>query len=548
MSTDTQRIGLPRFGPLALLLALLPLGIASGAASPALLPIPVVSLERFEPGVRNAMLDAIKSVDDDREASVEKRAESFGRLAMLFHAHDLLDAAEPCYINAATLAPRQYQWPYLLGYLYKVEGQPEKAEAQLKSALRINPGYLPALLHLGQTLSELQKQQEAEAAFESVLATDPENAAALAGIGNLAFGRENYDRAIELFDRALAQDPEATRLNHLLGMSHRKLGNVDKARQYLAQRGNRNPAIADPVLAQMQSLLSNSQDHIKKGLEAYGARRYEEASNEYRLALESAPSDTDTRLALAWVLELKGNDEAALSEIEKVLAIEPRSAKAHYLKGALLAKSDLNREALTHLQQAVTIQPDAATPRLLLATTLMRSGAWTDAAQHYEKLVARQSDDAILLYRLGMARLAAGRCEQAIEPLENALRIRSGSLSVMQALLRAYSVCPDNAAGHADTALVQAQRIFDQIKRWDSAETLAMALAANSRFSEAAQLQQTVIDVARRAGQPVSTMESLSRNLKRYYDKKPADQAWPLASDVFRPPALSAEDRLELDG
>ena len=140
MTIKTNPAGLFGFGLLAFLLALAPFQIASGVQSPALLPVPEINLENFEPGVRKAMIDGLETVERNRSASADKQAQSYGRLAMLFHAHDLLEAAEPCYVNAGMLAPTQYQWPYLLAFLNQVEGRLAKAEAQYKTALKLNPG------------------------------------------------------------------------------------------------------------------------------------------------------------------------------------------------------------------------------------------------------------------------------------------------------------------------------------------------------------------------------------------------------------------------
>lgn len=536
---------------LAILMLAVSVGNSIGAEAAnreSLYPLPELRLDRFEPGVREAFEDAFVRVRQRHSAPDGKLADSYGELGMLFQAHDLADLAEPCYLNAQLLAPGQYQWPYLLGYIYQLDNRLNEAATKYRQALQLKPDFLPAMLHLGQTLNASRQDREAQQIFNTALESNPENAVALAGLGSIAFRRGEHEKAIGFLNKALAVDPQATRLNYMLAMAYRKLGDIDKARAYMGKRGNRNPAISDPVLASVQARLKSSQDFIQKGLDAYNAGKFGEAARYYRQAVDSAPTDLATRLALAWVLELNGNDQDALAEVELVLEADPRSAKAHYLKGALLAKSDTNRAALTHLRQAVTLEPDAETPRLVLATTLMRSGNYQEAETHYAKLADQQDNDAILLYRLGMARLASGMCGQAQVPLENALRIRANSLTVIQALLRAYSICPDDSKNHRETALVQAQRILDQIQRWESAETLAMALAANARYGDAAQLQQRVIDEARKGGESALTLEGLDRNLKRYLMKQPADQAWPGGAEVFRPLALTAQDRLQLDG
>lgn len=520
---------------------------ATAADSPELEPIPAFDLGRFEPGIQNDFSAALAEVRQNQNADPERLAISYARLGMLLHAYDLTDLAEPCYQNAARLAGQHYQWPYLLAYLYQTDGRLDEAAAFYRETLALKPDFLPALLHLGQTLGSLQQDEEAGRFFQDALALEKSNAVALEGLGNIAYRQGRYAEAIELFERALLSDPAANRLNYLLGMAHRRAGNLEIARDYLKKRGTRNPAIADPALAAMQALRNTSQQHIKAGLSAYEAGDFAAAAKAYRAAVESAPADLDTRLALAWALELTGDYPGAHTELDIVLQARPNSGKAHYLKGALLAGQGQIDKGIAHLSRAEALDPEALPPRLILAATLMHAGDYQQALEHYAWLAERQSDDVILQYRLGLAALAAGQCSVAAAPLETALRLRPGSPTVAQALLRAYSICPADDADR-ETALIQAQALFDQTRRWDTGATLAMALAANGRFEEAAQLQQVVIDEARRQGQSLQVLSALLARLERFRQNQPALSAWPPGADVYKPPIPSAAERQRLTG
>ena len=43
-------------------------------------------------------------------------------MGTLLAAAEQLEAAEPCYLNAQTLAPDDARWPYYLGQLYRIKG------------------------------------------------------------------------------------------------------------------------------------------------------------------------------------------------------------------------------------------------------------------------------------------------------------------------------------------------------------------------------------------------------------------------------------------
>ncbi len=523
-------------------------GNAAVADTPDLLPVPFPDLGVFEKGVRESLAKAQAAVSAQTAADDPlQRAIEYGRLGMLYQAYDMPEQAEPCYLNALQLDPQHYQWPYLLAYQYQLNGRLDKAAEFYRRTLAIEPDNLPALLHLGQALNKLDLSDQAEQVFNKALALSPGQGAALEGLSEIAYRRQDYATTIRLLEQALAREPGADRLNYQLGMAYRRQGDLDKARLHLEQRGKGSPSIPDPVVAALNALLQTSQVFIKDGLAAYEAGDYVQAASDYARALDSDPADRQTRLALAWALELSGDDAGASRELEIVLAQSPGEPKAHYLKGALLAEANALEPAAEHLRIAVDAEPEAVSPRLILATVLMNLGAYPEAAEHYAVLATRQTDDEVLLYRLGMARLAAGGCADAIAPLEEALRRRAGSLTLMQSLLRAYALCPDAEGADADTALVQSQRLFNGSRRWDTAETLAMALAANRRYAEAQALQDEVIRQARLTQQTELVIDGLLHNLRRYSEQRLADQAWPPGDAVFKPPMITREERRRLD-
>ena len=61
----------------------------------------------------------------------------------------------------------------------RVSGKLDEAAAELRSALAINPNYLPAHENLGIVLQGQGNKDDAIAEFRKILAIDPSNAAAL---------------------------------------------------------------------------------------------------------------------------------------------------------------------------------------------------------------------------------------------------------------------------------------------------------------------------------------------------------------------------------
>ena len=64
-------------------------------------------------------------------------------------AADLDDAAEPCLLNAQTLAPTDIRWPYYLGHLNRDRGELATARTFFERSLELRPDDVASLVWLG---------------------------------------------------------------------------------------------------------------------------------------------------------------------------------------------------------------------------------------------------------------------------------------------------------------------------------------------------------------------------------------------------------------
>jgi len=87
--------------------------------------------------------------------------------------------------------------------------QDGEAEREYRCALALNPGYVPALLNLGNLHEDLGSREAALAEYEKILAQDPHHAQALARIANLQAVTGSDDRLIQRLREALER-PDAT--------------------------------------------------------------------------------------------------------------------------------------------------------------------------------------------------------------------------------------------------------------------------------------------------------------------------------------------------
>ena len=200
--------------------------------------------------------------------------------------------------------------------------------ALFESAVRVEPGNVLALRHLGDALGRAGRLDEARARYEEALALHPRFVEARSDLALLLL-RQGRDADAETeLRRALALDPA-------FADAHASLGAL------LAQGG-----------------------------------RFDEALVHLRAALEAQPRRPDVQRNLGLVLARLGRAEEAEAALRRAAALEPGSADAHALLGYALAARGARAEAAAALETALRLDPAHAEARAHLAR--LRAGGSGD--------------------------------------------------------------------------------------------------------------------------------------------------------------------------
>ena len=500
---------------------------------------PAPALDEFEPGVRQGLsagLEAFRETASSEDPAAVGLA--WGELGMVYQAHHLQSLARQCYLQALEYQPDVFRWHYLLAYLYQETGQLEDALQRYNAALALDADYLPARLRHGQVQLDRRQPDQARADFEAVLAARPDQPAALAGLGEIALEERVYPAAIGFFERALAADPAADRLRYPLAMAYRQSGDLERARRNLELKGATDPAIGDPILAEMAAKSRSAQFYLERGYAASRAGRDDEAVAEFRRAVEFNPDDPSARVSLGQGLLQTGQADAALEQFERALETDPGYGPARYRRGTLREERGDDQGAIDDYSAALAADPNYLLASLRLGHALMREGRYQDALSAYTMVTPPPDQLAIFAYRAGLAALAAGDCERALGDLERAMQAQPGSGEVMQALARAYSSCPEVDAEHLRIAAEYASTIYRARPNYDHAEALAMAAAANGRWQQAVEIQTRLVAAAGADDGPMAGHAAAL--LRAYQQRQRASIAWAPGHPVFRPAAAGA--------
>jgi tetratricopeptide (TPR) repeat protein len=113
-------------------------------------------------------------------------------------------------------------------------GRLDEAEKSARKALELSPDDTQALIQLSSILDRAGKREASEKTLRELLKREPDNATALNNLGYFMVERGGgYEEALKLIEHAVAIDPTQGSFLDSLGWTHFKLGNIEKARQYL---------------------------------------------------------------------------------------------------------------------------------------------------------------------------------------------------------------------------------------------------------------------------------------------------------------------------
>lgn len=526
-----------------LLLAALSIGLATAAGAQTsdrgpLAQVPAPDLNQVEERVRRELKTAateFSKMAASSNISDRELGSAYGELGGVYHAHHMDDAAEACYRNAEQLAPGEFRWPYLLGYLYQGQGRLENAAEAYHRAQQVNPDYQPLRLHLSDAYTALNQRDQARPLLQHALATAETQGAAAYRLGKIALLNGDYGEAVRWLQQALVTAPQATRAHYQLAMAYRGLGNIVAARNHLKQRGDIEPPFPDPVVQTLEQLVAGARTHLYRAMQAVWARQFEMAAREFHQVVTLEPANVSARVGLARALYLIGRPAEARASLEAALTQAPEDAQAHYFLGRLRQERDSDAAAKIHYEATLTADPHHGGAHFFLANALMRANQFERAAIHYRKAVELLPEDLPARQLEAIALIATTR-QHAIarERLETALARYPDDVILQQAFARLLATSPTAALRDGGRALTLAKSLFERINSIEHAETVAMAYAELERYQEAIAFQQAAIDAAVQWG-GAELLPRLQKNLRHYQARKPCRVPWRHDDPLFHP-------------
>jgi len=497
------------------------------------------------------------------------RAGAYGALGMALHAGEYYAAAEPAYLNAGDLAPRDRRWPYYLGHLYQAVGDTDASLAAFERALELKPDDVPTLVWLGRTHLNRGEAERALPYFERAHETAPQTVAVLAGLGQVALSRRDFSTAVTRFEEALAIDPQASSIHSPLAQAYQQLGEDDRARSHLALWRNTELLVPDPLGQELELALESGLSYELRGVRALEQERYAMAAELFERGVTLTTPDTSIgrslRHKLGTALYMSGDVPGAVRWFEEALSAAPGTdeqdeavAKAQYSLGVLMASAGRGEDAIRYLSAAVRSSASYREAYQALGDALRRLGEVERSLAAYQHAldVDPLSGDARFGY--GMALVELDRHQEARDWFEEAIgrlpdrpdlpaEERSRRQQFPHALARLLAAAPVAQVRDGRRALAITNTLLQTTGRTSIlGETMAMAYAEVGDFGQAVAIQRSVTEAARRAGL-TQDVERLSRNLRLYEQGRPCREPWAADDPVHSPgPAIDPQLRRQL--
>lgn len=292
-----------------------------------------------------------------------------------------------------------------LGLIAYQRQETHDAVDYIRQSLALQPDYHEAWLNLAIILGEMRRSHEAITACRECLALQPGNAEVHTVLGNLLTVVENESEAITAYIKALELKPNQPAVLARLGNLMLKSGQTEAAAARCRRALELDPdfeearilerrisATSRPVasIAAEIEAESKNDDELAKRLDELAAflrqdRRYDDAIELCRRAVEVKPDNADYLFNLALALEGRGYLEEALASYQAGLAIEPDRAEAYTGVGGLLRSLKMEAGAVQALEHAIKLDPTSAQAHYNLAITLKMLERYEEADAAFQK-------------------------------------------------------------------------------------------------------------------------------------------------------------------
>ena len=337
--------------------------------------------------------------------------EELARIAAQRGDMNLLSDVADKTIAAAPRFPGGYVWRSLVEVS---RNSPDKAEADLKTAMSVAPQSPQAYLELGKIRFTQKRFPEGVALLEQALQHDPNSVEAVRLLVSYDLYQKQPAKALARLNAQIDKSPKNSGLYDLLAQLQIQNKNLDQAAATAQKAIQLNPNDGEAVVlfAQIQ---------VQRGQVANAIGAWEQWSKAH-------PNDAGPYAILGSLEEARGDIGKAETYYKKSLQIQPEQAlAANNLAYRMLENGENADVALTLAQTARRAMPNSPKTADTLAWAYYHKGTYAFARDLLEDAVKADPDSAAMQYHLGMVYSKLSDKSSAVVHLKKAVSLAPDS-------------------------------------------------------------------------------------------------------------------------
>jgi tetratricopeptide (TPR) repeat protein len=373
--------------------------------------------------VSGVIRDQIQKAYDYARAHPNE-AQASGALGMILQTYGLAQEAKMYYQYAAELQPTEFRWTYYLGVLEADQGHCDQARSHLQLALRIDPDYVPAALHLANCLFASAEWEASQKLYSQVLKQDADNPDAHYGLGRIQSNQRDYKAAVESFRKALASFPNYGAAHYALALAYGGLGETEKTEEQLhlfEQHKTDAPPADDPLMSDVRALNRSAIFQVQMGIDLERQGKLEQSAAAHEKALAIDGNLAQAHINLIRLYGEMGQFDKAEQHYLAAIQLDPGSAEAFYNHGVLLLSTGKYERAEDAFRKAIDINPYYADAHNNLGYLLERRSFFSEAAAEYQKAIDNKPSDRQAHFNLGRILVNQKRYQEGISELEKTI-------------------------------------------------------------------------------------------------------------------------------
>jgi len=314
-------------------------------------------------------------------------------------------------------------------------------------------------------------------------------------LGEIAVNRGNWDEAISHLSEVIykiknktqfiigEKSKELSRIYQLLAQAYFEQEKFDKALESLNEALQITPNQVE-VLNNIATIKLKSEEP-------------EKAIEYWKNSLQIDPNQLELYNHLAQCYYKQGQPDQAKKYLRDALKIEPNSPGAHSNLANVLLKQGEFEEAISLFEKAIELDPDIPQARENLQEARKQKKI-SETISSLQESLRNDPNQPELHNKLGMLFYSRGDLQKTIYHWDMALQLKGDQVDLLNNLAYIIATQTDEFLKNPQKAIQMARRACEltEFKKPEILDTLAVAYAADGRFTEAIETIQKAIDLA----------------------------------------------------